>query len=679
MLKFKSGLYTLSVMIMSLLLFLSGNATAFSQALTIMANVQPTNTVVGEKVIYTISITSQGAINNLNPQLPTISAQMGFSSFSFVGTQTQTTIINGSVKNTVNYNYVFVPSKEGTFTIPPSSVTWDKAVYNSAPVTLTVTAAPSISASGTPPLNQLKQSNIQNQASQSSHSTEIPKELEGRVVPPIIRDSPELQKALTGAIFILPVYDSLTIYQGEQVPVAFHLLIDDNAFSNLRIDIGRLEIGQIREPNCAQFLKDEMFSIPKALRFEERRFGNRTYKVSPLYQVALTPTKTGELTVEQFKVQMFLSTTSSRMSNDPFSIFDDFFAGRSAHAIEMLVQSPELKFSVQPLPTDGRTNDFCGAVGNFSVSAKVDNITAKANDDILNYQITITGDGDASAITPPEFKDTPYLHLLEPPRNTVNKTMAENKRISSNTFDYLLRPTMPGKTEIPGATMQIFNPKQRKYETLNVAPIAVDISTGTQSLNNTPMTSPSMDLATNLQSVNNSKSTNNQDIAYIHIGPITAIKTKSRFPILFFIASILFTTLCVISAFLVRNKMNKSASDVIESMSRKAKATAKKSFRSVVKSLRADNEKFYTQLSTALRNYFADKFKTDRLGLTSEEIEVFLSQSKEIPFEKLEELRDFLDNLEMSKYSSKANTSPEIRRSQIETAKEYIKLTERHF
>lgn len=645
----------------------------FAQTISVKATLQPTSVMSGEKVIYTITVTSNGTIGNVAPETPKLSPDLGIRDFNYVNYQSQQTIVNGVVKSTVNYNYVLVPTKVGTFTIPPSSITVGNVLYKSAPTTLTVSPVPQISGN----TGMQTQTNSPTQPQMSSTNS-IPPQLKDFVVAPVVQGNPELQRNLTGCIIIKPDYKNLDVYQGEQTYLTYHLLIDENTIERLNLNINGIQLVNIGQPEFKQFIKDEIFPVPQNMQLTDMQFGNKTYKVAPLLQVALTPTKTGELVIEPFKIRLLLRMARS-YNADPFSLLDDFGFGGRTNAIDLVALSPEIKYTVKPLPTDKKPADFSGAVGDFAISATIDKTMVKSNDDIVNLQLVISGKGDAATISAPEFNDTPYLKLLEPPRNNVKKTInANNERISSKTFDYLLRPLTPGKTEIPALSLSVFNTQKKAYDILKTTPLSLEITTGTlATAMPTTISTSNNNNTTTLSPVTTSAKTAAIDIAYLHEGQLKNEKASQRTSIVIILCSSLFAVVLTVIGQVIRRKNSLSDSDIKLRKSKSAISSYRSDLSKLKKQL-GDSTAFYESMGQTIRQYFANKFQTEALGLTTEEIERRLLDTYDFPHENATAIIELLEVCDGMKYSYSSGRSIDAMKKDLIDAKQLIEEAEKY-
>lgn len=444
-------------------LVLSGNV--FGQAVPgVSASVKPARVTVGEVVTYEVSVDFTGR-GQPSVSVPVIDADTGLSTPSNARTrQEREQYITPQGYALVN-KYVFLynirTSKAGKFEIPPATVTLNGQRTQTNSVELTVADLP--------------------------QAREVPKELEGLVAPPLVSGNPELQRRLTGGIFILPVLAKNDPYNGEQVRVSFHLVIDPDALREARLQ-PRTNLDGVTVPSMNQFIKEELFPFPQDLSFKERKIGDRHYLVAPVYEAVIASTKSGELEIEPFHISMYFSQAggSQRSQLPPGFANDPFFSNLAplssfgTNTIRVIAQSPVLKLNVKPLPAGGQPSNFGGAVGEFEVTAEVDKRQARAYDDTISLRVKVEGEGNAESISAPELPQMPGFTVLGRPTTRTGGQPTDDEYVSTKIFEYTLRPTQPGNTEIPPVQLPYFDPEGEEYKLAVSDRIAMEIAPGTR-------------------------------------------------------------------------------------------------------------------------------------------------------------------------------------------------------
>lgn len=128
---------------------------------------------------------------------------------------------------------------------------------------------------------------------------------------------------------------------------------------------------------------------------------------------------------------------------------------------------------VRPLPA-GAPPSFTGAVGNFSISARVD-IDETATGDPITMTVEISGEGNLATQADPDFPDMPGWRVFESKTDTdlsvVNGTVQ-----GTRTYERILVPNSPGRFILPAIVFSFFDPKGEQYRTVETDSIPVRVS-----------------------------------------------------------------------------------------------------------------------------------------------------------------------------------------------------------
>jgi hypothetical protein len=366
--------------------------------------------------------------------------------FDLVGTSTSTSmsIINGVQSTQKIFQYTLRPTKLGELVIGPVSVNINGQSFNTSPLKVNVIqgngqpstrpAPPSFpgipSAPGFPSLSGLFK----------SFGFDIPFEFDGSVEQ--LDPSSVPSELLVHDFWVEAEVDNPSPYMGEQVTYTFRYFRPADS-------VGR---HSYQEPEFTGF-----WVHPES---GEKQFGTqvagRNIHMTEIKTVLL-PTVVGEVEIEPAMI------TSE---GDIFS---------SGFAIQTLPQ----KIMVQPLP-DGAPNGFTGAVGNFSISAEVDQNETKVND-AVTLNITISGEGNLETFADPEWQTGPQWRAFNS-QSATNTQSQDGKLVGTRSINQVLVPTMPGKFTIPAIQFSFFDPQSASYQTISTNPIQINIESDGQLL-----------------------------------------------------------------------------------------------------------------------------------------------------------------------------------------------------
>jgi len=647
---------------------LAQRASSSGNDVVLIAELEPDRAYVDSPIVYKVVV--QGAPQNPGrPTPPAMQPAWGISPPNFVGTESSQSIFIGpsgrqSIEGTVTYRYAITPSKEGTFTLPAATLEVNGQRYESNSVNLVVSKLPAAS--------------------------NVPAQLKGLVAPVLIPRNPALQAKLTGAIFVLPVVTNPNPYNGEQVRVSFHLVVDAEALAREGLQVQGATIANPQPPSMNEFLKEELYVLQENRPYRKQMIGGKEYNVLPLYEAAITSTKTGKLTMEPFKLTMLLRSQDRRRGRssqfpDPFDDDFDAFFGMSPFGglsrEELVVQSLPVEINVKPLPREGKPANFSGAVGEFRITSTTDRDKAAANDDIVKYQVVIEGKGDTSSIPAPTLPNLPNVSVLGDPKSTNQGRKENDEYISTRKFEYQLRPTQPGKLEIPPIELSVFNPKEAEYFNLQSNPVEVAVAAGTRPAPPVQSSAAATPAASGSGSAGNPAATpsaqQDVDLRYIHNGPL-AVTGTGMFEMgrPGFVALMAMPPLVLLAGYLVGRRRGEGARETRSRRQKRALEIAQRHLRESEKLLQSqDRSQFFAELGRNLRTYFGNKFGIEAGSLTVGEIEEQLRAS-EISEETVSLAVRVLERSDAARYSP-VQPEHEVARAAYNEAAELLNRVER--
>lgn len=169
-----------------------------------------------------------------------------------------------------------------------------------------------------------------------------------------------------------------------------------------------------------------------------------------------------------------------RRGGFPGSFFDDDFFDSDPFGMfgsyrEVTVASDEITLEVQPLPSEGRPDDFTGIVGQLRVKAAVSTSEATVGEPIL-LDLALSGAPSLTEAKLPNLSALPELasHFKvsgdDPPLEKDGQVV----------FQRTLRAIVPGDLAIPAIPFSYFDPKAREYRTATTEPIPLKVTAARQ-------------------------------------------------------------------------------------------------------------------------------------------------------------------------------------------------------
>ena len=336
--------------------------------------------------------------------------------------QTNISWINGKMTSIYGLSWTLSPKKTGSLVLPALTVTIGKSKLRTKPIKLNVSKKPVSSKSGNP-------------------------------------QSP----------FIRVELDKDTAYIGEQITVTYQLFT--------RTD---LSIESVDLPEFIGFWIENLYS-PRQINMREVSLNGVRYKKAKLYTVALFPTKTGDIPLPPYTInsKVYVEKKKSKRRDPFFDVFDSF---SSRQAIRKVIQSEIKTITVIPYP-DGKSADFTGAVGNYTVKSFVDVQKVKTNE-AITFNIEVKGTGNLSLFSLPELVFPKSLEVF-PPVSEIDKDSFRDKITGTLRWEYVVIPRQTGRFNLPRVELPYFDPKTTKWKRAKSHSIQISVSPGS-----VPMGSP---------------------------------------------------------------------------------------------------------------------------------------------------------------------------------------------
>lgn len=328
------------------------------------------------------------------------------------------------VQVTYTWQYQLQTQQKGAVTIGPARVKVNGHEFKTSPVTVAVGSA---GATAPPPMPQA-----------AAPAGAAPS-------PPTDTAVPE---AASGGSFIRVVTDKQKAYVGDAISATWFLYLNQPA------DKYDTQV----EPTMEGFWTEDV-ALPSrrgGMVLNEEVVQGRRYQVGPAMRKALFPLHPGRLTIGPMEAQL------SRV---------DFFG--TPMRSQRLRSSPTT-LEILPLPTAGQPNAFDPAnVGTFTLTRRIDR-TQVATGEAVTLTLEIGGHGNIRKVALPA---TPKLDGWKTydPRVQVNIDPGNGVE-GTKSAEILMLPQRPGTFEIPGQTLDYFDPATEKYQQATVPPIAITVT-----------------------------------------------------------------------------------------------------------------------------------------------------------------------------------------------------------
>ncbi len=374
----------------------------------------------GESSMLTISVS--GTQRATPPQL--VSNNM--LDIAYRGASSSTSIVNGAMSSSIDFNYVLQPKKLGKFMIPPISLEVDGETYVSE-----------------------------------------------ELVIEIVKSSEKALDVTTIAQLELDL-PKRPLYVGETFPSELRMLmLNDASFPNRALPISDADAFSLTNLDPQNVVSS-------------RTILNGQYWDVFSWEIAITPVKAGEKLLE-YSASHTIRVQDRSTNRDPYSIFsnDPFFRSSFGNYTDKQIVSKttDEPITVLPLPTEGAPENFTGAIGEFTF--QVEALTTELNEgDPITLSIIIQGEGNFSQMTPPVFSGGEDFKSYPP--IVKSESLDTLEYAGTKTFEYVIIPRSADITEIPSITLAYFNPDTASYKISESTPIPLTITAATRSANTLP-------------------------------------------------------------------------------------------------------------------------------------------------------------------------------------------------
>lgn len=506
-----------------------------------------------------------------------------FENFKVVGGPSQSinnSWINGVRSFSKSYTYFLSPTKRGAFTIGQSSIEIDGNTYKTSPIQITVTAA-----------------------------VEIPK------------DPNDPNYIASESIHLVAEVSTTKPYLNEPVSVIYKLYVAENT--------GVRNWSELDSPRYNDFWSQNIEVNRQNVK--EGKYKGENYRYVVLKKTVLYPQKTGKLSIEPLTLDVSVEVPSKRR---------DIFGRLMMTTTNRTVTAGKRTIDVKPLPSNGRPDDFSGAVGSFEFNMTSNKNTLKATE-AFDLKLEVSGKGNLKLFKLPKPNLPNALEVYEPEHSEKVSTNLSGMR-GSISDTYTVVPNAQGQYPIPTASFSYFDLNTKTYKTLTSNDLVVTVT-------DDPELSSNENSVTKKVQKTNVTTLSKQFSSFKSNGNLEPI-TKTKFyntPLFWwlFFGPLLLIPLIII---VTRNR-GKRALDIEGNKIRKTNKLARKHLSSSKKAI-GNKEAFYVALERALHNYLKSKLKIETSDFSKDKIDQLLTK-KEVQKDTTSQFLDALKSCELARYT----------------------------
>jgi hypothetical protein len=558
---------------------------------------------IGETFYLTYTVNAQGE-NFKGPSIRGLDILSG----PFTSTSSNIAAINGKTSMTISctYSYILRGNAEGTFEIPPASVTVSGRQYQSNSVTIKVVK---------------NEGSGQNQSQGGAGGTGNSQNAAG-------------VQSSSNDVFVKAFISNANPLQGEGINVTYKLFF--------KVNVGNLNI--TKEPSFPGFWTQKNAGDNTKAQTYKQVIDGQTYMVVDIRKYMLYPLKSGKMTIDPIELECVaqIKRQTRSKTGDPFfdDFFNDSFFNNSYANVEKSLRSNALVVNVRPLPTAEKPVDFSGAVGTFTFTTELDKTHVSAND-AINLKCAISGKGNIQLIDKLNVSFPPDFETYDP-KISSNFNSATNNVSGSQTFEYLIIPRKAGKFTIKPITFSYFDLEKKKYVSVSSPEYTIDVDKGTGEGTSVTYSGAGKEDIKYIGS----------DIRHIRnlpfsLQPTGTIFFASRNFYLFLLLPLVLFILVII----FWKKQEVRRSDTVLMKNRKATRVAIRRLKKANGFLKEQKqEAFYIEISQALWGYLSDKFGIPLAGLSIDSVREALVQ-KNVSEDIIRQFIETLNNTEFARFA----------------------------
>ncbi|MCF6351125.1 MAG: BatD family protein [Flavobacteriaceae bacterium] len=446
-------------------------------------------------------------------------------------------------------------------------------------------------------------------------------------------------------LFLVAEISNTNPFIGESISIIYKIYFDPrNAILTNE--------AQVKPPSFSGFWNQNI-AIPK-LREQSGKYKGRDMTYYIIRKDVLIPQQSGKITLSPMEVNISGVVALNRA---------DLFGQRLRKNVSLTLTAGKQTINVKELPEENKPINFSGAVGHFSFKANSTKNTLKANES-AQIKVEVQGDGNLKLFSLPKIEAPNGLEKYEP-EHKENITTKINGLTGGVSEIYTVVPQFKGKYKIPALSFSYFNPKEKKYYTLNSTPIIINVPEGKspQETDNTSMSNVKSNILEN-------------DIRFIHT-KTKLLKLKNTAD---FFKSNLFWALLILPLFIIpigiylRKKKRERDGDISGNKRRLADRLAKKYLTNAKKEL-SNKEPFYIALEKALHNYLKAKLQVETSEISKEKINTLL-QNKNVKENTITKFLKVLEDCDFARYTPTSNLQM---KKEFENAKSIITEIDKQF
>ncbi len=379
---------------------------------------------IGENQAWTISVTANNESLRSYDNFPDID---GFRKRG-TSTQSQTSIVNGQISSSQSVVMTYVPTQQGTFTLPAFKMTINGQSISSAGKKIKV--GPPVQVRSTDPFRSFFDRDPANDFS---------------------KGVTEFVDVKEDALLALSTSKD-EVYVGEGFTTTLSFLVADNNRAPMQFyELGK-QLSEILKKLKPSNCWEENFNIEN-IEGEPIDIDGKGYTQYKIYQATYYPLNAEPVYFPSVGLEMIKFKVAKNPS----------FFGQNRQEDFKTFNSKSKTVKIKELPPHSMKDAV--AVGVYRLDERI-GATELQTGQSVGYEFNVFGEGNISSIEKPEIKKDNTFEFYEP--NVKQSVNRENGRVTgTKSFSYFMIPKEPGTYNMGDYFQWVFfNPTSKKYDTL---------------------------------------------------------------------------------------------------------------------------------------------------------------------------------------------------------------------
>ncbi|WP_205508432.1 BatD family protein [Longitalea arenae] len=284
----------------------------------------------------------------------------------------------------------------------------------------------------------------------------------------VLHPGEDIKDKIEKNLFLRVETSKTSCYVGEPLMVVYKAYSRLNANSQV-----------VKRPSLTGFSVMEMVDAYDG-RPDIERLNGRSYYTNLVRKVQLFPLQEGTYTLDPAEIESVIHFIKT---DEPMGKKGGSWSGRNSRPMfptainhRTILRTEPKKITVKPLPTAHQPADFSGAVGQYTLMVTVPDAPIHAGD-LVKIQVTISGSGNLSLLTPPAIKWPKGVDTAEPAvKENVNKYVFPLS--GSKSFEYSFAAPDTGDYVIPAVHLPYYDPVENRYKTASSDSITLHVLPG---------------------------------------------------------------------------------------------------------------------------------------------------------------------------------------------------------